>query len=159
MTPRFETEPFPPSRRFIIDACEAGRKRHTIHLFAEFDITCPRALIRGYKEKTGIRLSFTGFLVACVGRAVAGDRRCHAYRKGSRLLLFDDVDIGTLVEHTVEGRPLATLHVVRAADKKTVLEIHDDIRAAQQLSPESSPNAAKWKLFLMLPAFRFAKLK
>lgn len=136
-----------------MDGCEWGRKKHIIHALAEFDVSRARELIRDHKARTGERLSFTAFTSACVGRAVAEDRNWHAYRRGRKLVLFDDVDIGTLIERDVEGRRLATLHVIRAADKKTVREIHDEIRAAQQAPIEATPGIRQWQVFLRLPAF------
>lgn len=43
--------------------------------------------------------------------------------------------------------------MIRAADKRTVREIHDDIRAAQRESVETAPGAEKWKAYLLLPGF------
>jgi hypothetical protein len=152
-TTRCEIRPFPLSRKLVIDSCEWGRKKHIIHALTECDVTCARAIMRDHKCKTGEGLSLTAFIAACIGRAVAENRMCHAYRKGRKLVLFDNVDIGTLVEHDVEGEKLATFQVIRAADKKTFRQIHDEIRAAQKESVESAPGAAKWKVFVRLPSF------
>jgi len=148
-----ETRPFPHSRRLVMDACEWGRKKHIIHALAEFDVTRARQLIRQHQARTGEQLSFTAFAASCIGRVVAEDRVCHAYRKRGKLVLFDDVDIAILVEHDVEGQKLATMHVIRAADKKPFREIHEEIRAAQKDAVESRPDARKWKLYLALPGF------
>src|SRR5450759_1388152 len=148
-----EIRPFPRSRRLVIDSCEWGRKKHIVHALTECDVTRARAIMRDHKSRTGERLSFTAFIAACIGRAVAENRICHAYRKGRKLVLFHNVDIGTLVEHDVEGEKLATFQVIRAADKKTFREIHETIRAAQKESVESAAGAAKWKVFVRLPRF------
>ena len=137
----------------MIDAAEWGRKKHIIHALVECDVTRARAVLREHKSRSGESPSFTAFMAACVGRAVAENRLCHAYRKGRRLLLFDDVDIGTLVEHDVEGEKLATLHVIRGADKKNFRAIHDEIRTAQSVPAEAAPGAGRWKAFVRLPAF------
>jgi pyruvate/2-oxoglutarate dehydrogenase complex dihydrolipoamide acyltransferase (E2) component len=150
---KYEIRPFPPSRRLVTDSCEWGRKKHIIHGLTECDVTRARAIMREHKSRTGEGLSFTAFIAACVGRAVAENRMCHAYRKGRELVIFEDVDIGTMVEHEVEGEKLATFQVIRAADKKTFRQIHDEIRAAQKESVESAAGVAKWKLFVRLPGF------
>jgi pyruvate/2-oxoglutarate dehydrogenase complex dihydrolipoamide acyltransferase (E2) component len=152
-TTKCEIRRFPISRRLVIDGLEWGRKKHIIHALTECDVTRARAIIRDHKGRTGEGLSFTAFIAACIGRAVAENRMCHAYRRGRKLVLFDNVDIGTLVEHDVEGEKLATFQVIRAADKKTFRQIHDEIRAAQKDSVESAPGAAKWKVFFRLPGF------
>jgi pyruvate/2-oxoglutarate dehydrogenase complex dihydrolipoamide acyltransferase (E2) component len=147
----FETRAFPLSRRLVMDACEWGRKKHTIHIFAEIDVTHARELLRDLKIRTGESLSFTAFVASCIGRTVAEDRMWHAYRRGMRLVLFHDVDVATLVERQVEGEKLATAFVIRSANTKTVREIHGEIRAAQQENIDSAPGVDKWKAFLRLP--------
>jgi hypothetical protein len=99
------------------------------------------------------KLSFTAFIAACVGRAAAVDRIWHAYRKGRRLILFDDVDIGTLVEHDIEGAKLATFHVIRRANERSVREIHEEIPVAQAEAVEETPGARWWELYLTMPGF------
>lgn len=74
-------------------------------------------------------LSFTGFVVACVAKAVDEDRMLHAHRLGrGRLVLFEEVD------RTTEP-PRAEPE--RAANRKTVGEISAEIRSAAR-SPVSS---------------------
>jgi len=83
---------------------------------------------------------------------VATDRTWHAYRKGRRLILYDDVDIAILVEREVEGAKLATFHIIRKANEKSVLDIHREIRTAQRQNVEAeTPGARWWMLYLMLP--------
>jgi hypothetical protein len=50
-------------------------------------------------------------------------------------VLFDEVDVVTLVESKVDE--VAIPHVIRAANRKTVREIHDEIRRVQS-EPASS---------------------
>ena len=59
----------------------------------------------------------------------------HALRDWrGRLVLFDDVDINTIVEVEVEGHRFPLAHVVRATNRRSVRELHDEIRAVQALS-------------------------
>lgn len=139
----YQTRTFPLSRRLVIDACDWGRGKHIIHALAAFDATDARKCIRCHAAQTGERLSFTAFIAICVAKTVAADRTCHAYRRGRKLFVFDDIDIATLVEHEIEGEKLATFCVIRAADKKSYRQIHDEIRAAQTEKPEQAPTSAR----------------
>ena len=151
--PGFEVRAFPLSRRLVTDAGVWSGRKHIIHVLAELDVTRARAVIRERAERTGERLSFTAFIIACVGRTVALDRVWHAYRKGGRLILFDEVDIATLVERDVEGAKLATFEVIRRAHERPVEDIHAQIRKAQSAKVEAMPGAAGWKAYLRLPGF------
>jgi pyruvate/2-oxoglutarate dehydrogenase complex dihydrolipoamide acyltransferase (E2) component len=127
---RFEVKPFPRERHDVVDALEVGVRRHMVHALLELDVTRARQLIRDHEASAGERLSFTAFVVASLARAIDANRRLHAYRDWrGRLVLFDDVDVVTLVES--EADAVAIPHVVRAANRRTVREIHDEIRRIQ----------------------------
>ena len=132
----FTTRPFPRERHDIVDALEVGVRRHMVHALLELDVTRARQIIRDREEATGERLSFTAFVVASLARALDADKRLQAYRDWrGRLVLFDDVDVVTLVESEVDA--VAIPHVIRSANRRTVREIHDEIRRIQA-EPEAS---------------------
>jgi len=55
-----------------------------------------------------------------------------AYRKGRKhLILFDEVDVYTPIEHDMASQKQVLPSIIRAANRKTVREIHHEIRAAQ----------------------------
>jgi pyruvate/2-oxoglutarate dehydrogenase complex dihydrolipoamide acyltransferase (E2) component len=98
-----------------------------VHALLELDVTDARRLIR---ERAGERLSFTAFIVASLARAIDADRRLHAYRDWrGRLVLFEEVDVVTLIEAEVDA--VAIPHVIRAANRRSLREIHDEIRRVQ----------------------------
>ena len=135
-TRRIEVRPFPASRRLVTRALRAGRRIAPIHGLISVDVTEARRRLA--KERSDV--SFTGFLVASVGRAAAAHPEVHAYRnwRGQRVL-HRHVDIGVLVEvHTAEGSfPLA--HLVRDADVRDVDDISAEIRRVKN-DPTSSPS-------------------
>ena len=136
----FTLRPFPRDRHDILDALEVGVRRHVVHALLELDVTRARRIIRECAERTGERLSFTAFLVASLARAIDQDRLLHAYRDWrGRLVLFDEVDVVTLVEP--EAGAVAIPHVIRSANRRTVGEIHGEIRRIQS-EPAASPQRA-----------------
>ena len=76
--PGFTLKPYPRSRRLVLDAMHAGRRKHMIHGLVEFDVTQARKILHEHKERTGESLSFTAFILHCVGQAVSQDRMVHA---------------------------------------------------------------------------------
>jgi len=153
----FEVVPFPAIRDASIDLLRVAHGKHMVHAFAEVDVTRARRLIRDHSARTGERLSFTAFIVTCLARAVAENRSLNAYRLGRRrLVLFDDVDVNTMVEREVGGQRMGTPNIIRAADKKTLRQIHDEIRAAQAGTVEQAEGMEwfKWApRFARLPTF------
>ena len=87
--------------------------------------------IRAARTQTGEPLSFTAYVVACLARAIDEDRSMHAHPKGrGKLVLFDDVDVAVAVEHTLERARIPVPHIIRAANRKTAIEITREIGGA-----------------------------
>ena len=119
-----------------MDAGRLAGRRHIIHGLIEVDVTRARELLR-LSKTGGSGLSFTAFIVACLSRAIDSARGVQAYRDWrGRLVIFQDVDVVTMIEP--EKGAVAIPHIVRAANRKSVRQISDEIRSVQG-RPASSP--------------------
>ena len=126
------TRPFPRRRRAVVDAMRAASRRNDVHGLVEFDVTDARRRVRAEATDIGESRSFTAFIVYCLSRALEDHPDCNSYRDWrGRLVHFDDVDVMVVVETTLEGEHHALPHVVRAANRRSLESIHDEIRAAQ----------------------------
>jgi pyruvate/2-oxoglutarate dehydrogenase complex dihydrolipoamide acyltransferase (E2) component len=124
--------PYPKARHFMEEAIRSTHHKPMMHGLIEVDVTKARAYLRDVKARTGESLSFTAFIIACLGRAVDEHKYVHALRKGRQhLILFGDVDVLTWIERDIAGEPQVLPCIVRAANRKTFREIHDGIRTAQ----------------------------
>lgn len=145
--------PFPPIRRLMVDGGHRGRQKHTIHGLFEVDVTLPRQVIREHKARTGETLSFTAFLIACLGQAVEKNKSMQAYRDWrGQLIIFDDVYVNTLFEVEEQGRKIIRPHILRAVNRKSFRELHEEIRAFQAGHLTSS-EAGVIRWFVYLPSF------
>ncbi|NVM43413.1 MAG: 2-oxo acid dehydrogenase subunit E2 [Candidatus Lokiarchaeota archaeon] len=154
----YEIQTFYPLRRVISETFSFFEKKHYIHALVEIDITKPRTFIHEHLQKAGEKLSFTAFIIYCVGKTVDENKVTHAYRKGrKKLIIFDDVDITAIVERSVDGESLPTIHITRAANKKTLREIHEELRAAQVEDFDISKHKNLMQNYLKVPRF-FRKL-
>lgn len=133
----YEEREFPGSRNPTIDTLDQGLKKHHVPFLLEVDVTKAREYIRDLKARTGRGLSFTGWVMKCIGQAVSEHKHVHAMRKGRKtLVVFDDVDISVVVERVVNpeddsSETLPMPYVVRKTNEKSAREIHSEIRAAQ----------------------------
>lgn len=152
----YKIVPFPRMRHLIADSGRLANRKHTIRGLLEIDVTNARRLIREHERRTGETLSFTAFVIACLGQAVEAHKGINAYRNWrNQLFIFDDVDVMTYIEVEMNEQKFPLGHIVRAVNRKTWREIHDEIRAVQA-APEQSEKARQWRAvswFLRLPAF------
>ena len=147
--------PFPKVRLRIVDFLRIMQRKPIIHALTEVDVTKPRHYVREHKAATGESLSFTAFVIYCLGKAVDEDKRMHAYRKGNKLVLFDEVDITTVIEHEVGDEKIATPHIFRAVNRRTYRDIHREMRAAQAEKVQKFGQGIPWyeNVFFSLPQF------
>ena len=158
----YDLYPFPAEREIVVDAGYLGTGRHIIHALVELDVTRARELLRAASEAQGRALSFTAFIVASLARAIASHAKVQAYRDWrGRLVVYHDVDVVVMVE--LEPGAVAVPRIIRGANRKTVLEISDEIRSFQgqpQVKTRGSKltaTAPKVPRFVRLGFFRLLK--
>ena len=145
--------PYPRNRLLMVDGGRMGLQKHTVHGLVEFDITRAREAIRQHKVLTGEALSFSAFFLACLGKAIDADRQMHAYRNWrNRLIIFNDVDVNMLFEVDVDGMKTISPHILRRVNKKSIREIHEEIRTFQN-EHKSSQESKFIEWFVRLPGF------
>ncbi len=128
----YQVVPYPKLRRVLEIMYPSVQRKPMIHGLLEVDVTKAREFLRKHKAKTGESLSFTAFIITCLARAVDENKSLQAYHKGSKhLIVFDEVDVATAIEREMAGQKQAIVYIIRAANKKTFPEIHQEIRAAQ----------------------------
>ncbi len=149
----YKIVPFPRMRSIVRTIARVARHKYIIRGLVEIDVTRARQFIREHKARTGESLSFTAFLAACVGHAVAMNKEVQAYRNWRhQLVLFDDVDINIQVERDRQGQKFSFPYIVRGANRKTVRDIHEEIRAAQA-QPVSGREVKASTWVTLLPSF------
>jgi pyruvate/2-oxoglutarate dehydrogenase complex dihydrolipoamide acyltransferase (E2) component len=120
-----------PKHRELLGDLGRLTPRSPIQTLVEFDVTRARAALGAHKRATGETLSFTAWLIKCIGQAVSEYSQVPAYRKGNRLIVFDDVDVGFTMERESQGQPTVAGSIVRKANEKNFREIHEEVRRAQ----------------------------
>lgn len=123
-----QIRPFPVRRRLVTGTLRAGRRSPTMHGLIQVDVTEAYRSVRAASPP----LSFTAFVVSCVGRAVAAHPDVHAYRDWrGRLVIARHVDIGTVIEVSTKDGPVPMAHLIRDADARDVADISAEIRGVQ----------------------------
>lgn len=149
----YQVVALPPERRIWLNVLNLPRQRNCMYGLLEVDVTAARQFIEEHKARTGETLSFTGYLILCLARAVDENKAVQAYLKGRKqLILFDDVNVGLMVESKKDEKHTLMGHVIRGANHKTYREIHEEIRAVQSNAVPSNRGMPNWfRSGMMLP--------
>lgn len=119
-----DVKPFPSNRRLVTAALRAGKRMTPMHGLLELDVTEAADLLRAHDPP----LSFTAFVVAAVGRAVAAHPEVHAYRNWrGQLVIHRHVDVSTIVEISTPQGPFPLVHTLRDADIRDVSDLSAEL--------------------------------
>src|SRR5260370_8057483 len=147
----YEVVPYSKLRQVLEVMYPSVQREVMTHGWIGVDVSGVREFVGGHKAKTGEALSFTAFIIACLGKAVDENKSLHACRKGRKhLILFDEVDVAIPIEREMAGQKQPIIYIIRAANKKTFREIHHEIRAAQVEQVEKA-----WEGFTAIDWLRF----
>ncbi|MFX1329708.1 MAG: 2-oxo acid dehydrogenase subunit E2 [Promethearchaeota archaeon] len=128
----YEISDFPKIRIPTLDFLALGDNKHYVKGLIEVDVTTGRNKIREHEKNTGEKLSFTAWLLKCIGQAASEFKEVHSMMMGkNKIIKFYDVDISITVERTVNDVKTPIPLVIRKANKKTVKQINDEIRKAK----------------------------
>ncbi len=150
---KYHIVPFPKFNRSAVDAGRLGRHKHIMHALIEVDVTKARRFIREHRQLTGEKLSFTAFVINCLGKAVEQNKRLQAFRNWrGQLVILEDVPIKAMLEVEKDGKKLPFPHIFRSVNHKNYRDIHQELRTAQQ-NYHNEKGMAYMRIFLKLPWF------
>jgi pyruvate/2-oxoglutarate dehydrogenase complex dihydrolipoamide acyltransferase (E2) component len=148
----FELKKFPAAREIVVDAGYLASGRHIIFALLEVDVTEARTALSNLSDTWGKKISFTSFIVASFSQAIVANPQVHSFLDWRRhLVIFKEVDVVTMIEP--QAGKVAIPHIIRSANRKSVVQISDEIRQVQA-SPGSSEQAGKLVKFApQIPRF------
>jgi len=142
----YTLDPVPRNRRPVLDRLIGASRRFQVHALVEFDVTEAKARIVAAEP----RVSWTGFVIASMARAVALHPEVNARKAGSRILTFDRVDVGATVERQWRGDAVLDIVAIRDADSTPCAEISELLHEAKFGPPQehrqSGVAAQLWRL-------------
>jgi pyruvate/2-oxoglutarate dehydrogenase complex dihydrolipoamide acyltransferase (E2) component len=140
-----------PERRAWLNTLALSWRTHCMYGLLDVDVTVAQQFIADHKARSGETPSFTAFIAFCLARAVDEDKAVQACVKGRRqLVIFDDVNIGLMVEGKTGDKRALMGHVIQGANRKTYWEIHREIRAVQSKPVPPSRGMPVWFRSAML---------
>jgi pyruvate/2-oxoglutarate dehydrogenase complex dihydrolipoamide acyltransferase (E2) component len=153
--PGYRVVPFSMNRRMVAASASVGRQQNNIQALLEVDISKPRRFIHEHCQRTGERLSFTAYVVACLAKAMSEFPSFNAFRKGRHLILLDDLTISVMVEREIDGELVPEPLAIQSAQNQTYRQIHDAIRAAQVHPGDKLGGLSRVNWLSFIPAFLF----
>lgn len=143
----YAVRPVPRERQPVLDRLAGASRRFTVHALLEVDVTQPARWIAHAEP----RVSWTGFVIASVARAVAAHPEVNARRAGNRILYFEQVDVGATVERRWQGRGTLDILMIPDAGRKSCSEISERLHSAKYGPPQQHPRTGLTAALVRLP--------
>jgi pyruvate/2-oxoglutarate dehydrogenase complex dihydrolipoamide acyltransferase (E2) component len=126
--------PVPRSRQVMLDLLTGAARRFHVHGLVELDVGQASSRLTESEQL----VSWTGFVIATLARAVALHPEMNARRAGNRVLFFDRVDVGATVERHVDSGLVLGAVTIRDTDPKSCAAISEELRRAKH-AQDSAP--------------------
>lgn len=153
MTADFTTRPWPPLRDVVLDMLSLARPL-TCHGASEADLTEALALIRARRRQDRQPVSLHAFLLHALAHSAAEHPEVLTFRHGRSLVTFRDADVATVVDRRQpDGTRLPMGLTIRAAQTKTVMQIHEELRAATRGDLTTTAEVKRRRQLGRLPKF------
>ncbi len=149
----YTTQKLSFNRKIVSATAAVTSGKSVIHSLADVDITLPRRLMKEYFEKTGEKLSFTGYIVYCLAQVIKQHPHLNTFKRRNSLITLDDVTISVLVEREFMGEKVPEPMCFKAAQDLTYREINDKIRSAKTDKASSIGELSKMSWIRFIPGF------
>jgi pyruvate/2-oxoglutarate dehydrogenase complex dihydrolipoamide acyltransferase (E2) component len=151
----FTTHPWPPVRNLLVDLFNESAKVHTIHALFEADVFLLMQKLKKKQQEKRQGISINAFIIYSLARSLAENPEMTAMRWGKKkLLIFDEIDILTIVERRIKGQQSIPVGVViKNAGNKTFDEMNELLRSYQKADITGLPSVKERRKLLSYPAF------
>jgi pyruvate/2-oxoglutarate dehydrogenase complex dihydrolipoamide acyltransferase (E2) component len=153
---------YPSSRQLTMDVGTIGRAKHDVKALLEVDVTEARLKIKQHRQ-AGKKIAFTAWLIKVLADCVALHPPVNGLNRPRRnkVVVFNQVNISIVAEKNVGGVHVPLPYLIRAADRKTIDQIHTEIESARSQKVDDEGNyvlgekysTIALQLFVHLPAW------
>ena len=136
--PAFQESPWPILRNALVSYLDTKRT-HPVSGFVELDVTDALEALHQAQRRLRIAVSFHAFMIYCLAQALMEHPTMLQFRKGKKLIRFEDIDVMTPIEKKLAGGVrIPVAYIVRAAQKKSLADVNWELRSA--IRAEDLPN-------------------
>jgi hypothetical protein len=141
-----------PVLRNLVEGFLDHQRPHTCHGLVEADVTDVLAAIGRRQRELRVAVSFHAHALHALGAVAMEHRGVLTYRRGRRLLVFDDADIATTIERKQpDGTAYVAVYTVRGAQAKSLAEINWELREAVRTDQSTSEEVRRRRRLAAMP--------
>lgn len=148
----FKEIPYPSFRNNLKDFLDLSQGINFISGQSEADITELSNKIEMIQTKGRDKASLIAYFIWAISRAIVEHPEMQGLKKGDKLVLFDDVDVATMIEKEMEdGSKIPYPYIIRSAQSKSFTMINAEINEVRSLSFAQLKSKKKTAIISGLP--------
>ncbi|MGC9781293.1 MAG: 2-oxo acid dehydrogenase subunit E2 [Candidatus Heimdallarchaeota archaeon] len=150
---------FSPTRMILADYNNVAASLNRVFALIEIDVTDALVMMEKIEKQENYKVSITAWVAKCLSQTVMENKRLNTFRKGRKLVVFDEVDMSVIIEITTKaGKKIPYNYVIRKAETKIVKMITDEIRSYQDKKINEKEQLTRgtsryMSLYSLLPKF------
>lgn len=149
---RYREEPWPQLRN-LVEGVLRQHRPFTSWGLGEADVTDALVAIRDAQKRLRCAVSFHAFVLHCLARAASENPGVLTYRRGKRLLTFEDVDVATAVDKRfANGVRMPAVYTVRAAQDKSLAQVNWELRHGVRDDQSATDAVQRRHALMRMPA-------
>lgn len=129
----------------ITDSLDASRRKNFVNGVMEHDVT------KFKQESKEQKISFLSTVLHAIGQAAIQYPVANSYKKGSKLIEFNEVDICVVVERNIGTVTMPLPYIIRNAHQKSAAEIHVELEQAKNGNVNDLFMHKHMRIYLALP--------
>ena len=149
----YSIKPLSFNRRLVAASASVTAAKNTFHSLAQVDISEPRRLLNLHFKKSGVKLSFTAYIVYCLVQVIRDHPHLNSFIRRRSLIQLDDVTVSVLVEREFDGEKVPEPASIKAAQGLTFREISQQIREAKGHSAGNIGDGSGMDWIRYIPGF------
>jgi pyruvate/2-oxoglutarate dehydrogenase complex dihydrolipoamide acyltransferase (E2) component len=148
----FKEIPFPDFRNNLKDFLDLSHGINFISGMSEADVTELSNKVALIQKDGRNEASLIAYFIWATSRAIAEHPKVQAIKRGNKLIIFDDVDVATMIEKELEdGSKIPFPYIIRAAQNKSFSDINAEINKVRELSFAELKGKKKTAIIRWLP--------
>lgn len=140
-------------RKAVIASASITKQKNTIHSITEVDISIPRSLMKEYEMKSGVKLSFTGYITACLVKAITAHPEMNSFILRNKIVYLKHITVSILIERYINNESVPEPLAIENAEKLTCTDITKRIRLAQANTESKLGSLSNLNWFIYVPKF------
>ncbi|MFT5859141.1 MAG: pyruvate/2-oxoglutarate dehydrogenase complex dihydrolipoamide acyltransferase (E2) component [Flavobacteriaceae bacterium] len=144
--------PFPEFRNNLKDFLDLSHGINFISGQSEVDITELMRQVDSMRAEGEDKASLIAYFIWALSRAMVEHPEMQAIKRKKKLILFNNVDVATMIEKTMEdGTKIPFPYIIRAAQNKSYADINAEITRVRTLSFAELKSEKKTAILSGLP--------